>query len=146
MTMKWFEVTRRQVNIHTGLVQLTELQAALFNDDIEPTGNDDEYNILKPIQIRRGEVFACDQKLHPHNVKELRRQPIVEEIDVPKIDEVPAVTTDDSVNKIIEAFPGLNDEAFDALWDAEKEKEKPRVGLLKAFEKEELRRETANKE
>ena len=60
--MKQYLVTVFWVNLHTGIVELTQKQYQSRQHCLKSLG-DNKYEILKPIQFKKGETFGYDGEL-----------------------------------------------------------------------------------
>ena len=130
------------MNIHAGLIRLTETQAARFSDEDIERQQDDEYKILKPIQMLKGEIFATDRPLTLYNVKELRQPPKLVEV---QVIEKPSDASMETLSlshwkTIVKALPDLPNDDYEQLKLLEVSKENPRNGLIAAFTNEDERR------
>lgn len=104
--MNTYEVVRRQVNIHEGVVQLGDKVAAKFGKNLKKLG-DDKYKVIKPIQIPKGVVFGYDGELRPFNVKKTK-DPISSEADNGEDNDV---IDDERIALIMDAIEQLDPES-----------------------------------
>lgn len=60
--MKLFKTTA-PVGLHSGLIGLVPEQALPRSNNLRPAGEEGLYEIVKPIQLKAGEIFAHDGEM-----------------------------------------------------------------------------------
>jgi len=70
--MQRYKVTRRWVNIHSGVVQIDAKLASQYGENLDDNG-DGTYQVLNPIQLPLGTVFGHDRAVHEFSASKVAK-------------------------------------------------------------------------